>query len=118
MPPRMPRHSLRHVVQTNPPIRGPAAKIDVLEPDGMEPLVKPTELAPHRGPDHEKSPGRLLHHLPLAVIEVQTAIPPIHFVTGPYPVEQESFQNQRGRSGELTHHETDLRMSAGVHRPP
>src|ERR1019366_9093267 len=91
-------HSPRHVPKAVTMLFHPATEVHVVKPEREKSFVKTTHFPPNLPPHHQKRTRRLLHFARPVVIQIQTAIPAIHRVVTPDPVEQESFQNQnRGR---------------------
>jgi hypothetical protein len=56
----------------------PAAEIHVLEPDGEKVFIEAPQPLPNVSPEHEESPGRLLHRAAAVQIPVQAAITPVN----------------------------------------
>lgn len=108
------RNSVWLVIHPVFPVLSATTEIDFFEPQRMKSFIEPAELGPDLATKHEKGPGRLLDLETTRVVEPQSPIPPVHPIVRTDPVKQESFQNQRRRSGKLPRHETDLRAALRI----
>src|SRR5260370_36615955 len=97
------RDSFRNIVQTKPPVSNSAAEIHIFEPQWEEAFIQSSELLPHRATHHKESPCRLLHRRTCGTVPVHTSIAPVHRISRPAPVQQESFQNQGRRCRHTAH---------------
>src|ERR1051326_1982678 len=114
MRPRMPYCGLRYIMQTISPVDCAPAEIHILEPNGKKAFVKTPEFLPDRPPNHQKRSRRLFHFHRAIVVQIQCTIPAVDGIVWPYPIQQESFQNECGWCWQPSHHESGLRPAAWV----
>jgi hypothetical protein len=74
--PVLPRHR-RDILDSEAGGGSPAAEIHVFEPDRAKVLIEAAQPLPNVSPEHEESPGWLLHRAGVVQIPVQAAITPV-----------------------------------------
>jgi len=77
--PVLPRHR-RDILDSVAGSGSPAAEIHVLEPNGAKVFIEAAQPLPNVSPEHEESPGWLLHRPGVVQIPVQAAITPVNGV--------------------------------------
>src|SRR5213595_3217339 len=105
----------RLVVHVVPIVAKPFTKVNVLEPDRVEPFVESAHLLPNFTTKHQKRAGGLFHFGWLVIVESMATVMPIDGVGWPEAIDEQYFEGQGERGGKVANGKAGLRGVAGVH---
>src|SRR5689334_20794632 len=108
------RNSMWRKIQFVSALRGPAAEVDIFEPERKKTFVKAAQFLPHFAPKHQKRPRGLLYGRTDGIVHPQTPIVSIHWIVRPEPIQQYRFQNERDGCRKSPDHKSNLGMAIWI----